>query len=74
MKFDSYAIEKLLALSDDELWATLKSIASMNGISLPSSAPSNAEMQKLRNIFRGGDGMSLEKAREIVEGYKKGSK
>lgn len=74
MNFDSHAMEKLLALSDEELWATLKSIASMNGISLPSGAPSSAEMQKLRGIFKGGEGLSLEKAREIVEEYKKGSK
>jgi hypothetical protein len=74
MNFDSRATEKLLSLSDAELWATLKSIASMNGISLPSTAPSPAEMQKLRGIFKGGEGLSLEKAREIVEEYKKGSK
>lgn len=72
MNFDSGAIEKLLTLSDTELWTTLKSIASMNGVTLPSAPPSAAEMQKLRGIFKGGEGLSLEKAQEIVNEYKKG--
>lgn len=74
MNFDSTATERLLTLSDADLWSTLKSIASMNGISLPAATPSHDEMQRLRGVFRGGNGLSLEKAREIVEKYKKDSK
>ena len=72
MNFESGAIDKLLTLSDTELWTTLKGIASMNGVTLPATPPSPAEMQKLRGIFKGGKGLSLEKAQEIVNEYKKG--
>ena len=71
MNFDSSAIEKLLTLSDSELWTTLRTLASMNNVSLPSTTPSVQEMQKLRALFKNGGGLSAEKAKEIINNYKR---
>ena len=70
MNFDPATLEKLLALSDAELWDAIKNVAAMNGITLPSSAPSASDMRTLRGLLKGGKGMSLEAAREIIGQYK----
>ncbi|MBO5756004.1 MAG: hypothetical protein J6R89_08120 [Clostridia bacterium] len=74
MHLDPAKMERLLALSDTELWATLRGIAAANGLSLPASTPSHDEMKKLRALFGGNAELSLEQARSIIDGYKNNHK
>ncbi len=74
MQFDPAALGALLALPDVQLWETVKTIARANGITLPAATPPPAEMQKLRSIFSSGEGLTPEKAKRIIDDYKKGIK
>ena len=71
MNFDPAKMQQLLTLSDSELWAVLRSIASAKGISLPTETPNAQEMQRLRALFQSGQSMSPEHAGRIVDAYKK---
>ena len=74
MQIDPATLGALLALPDAQLWETVKEIARAGGITLPAATPSPSEMQKLRSIFADGEGLSPEKAKKIIEDYKKGTK
>ena len=70
MNFDPTKMKQILTLSDGELWAVLRSIATANGVSLPAASPSAEEMKRLRSLLEGGHSISPEQAKSIVDAYK----
>ena len=74
MHFDPTKMERLLSLSDAELWSALRGMAAANGLSLPVSTPSPQEMKNLRTVFSGSTDLSMEQARSIIDAYKNGKR
>ena len=64
-------LERLLAESDGRLWETVRRVGVMNNVTLPSTPPPKAEMEKLRSILRTGS-PSYEDALGILARYKEG--
>ena len=74
MKIDKERIKALCALPDDELWAQIVSMGAEHGFSLPSTAPSHADMQRLREAVNGGTKINLGAALRIIDSYRKGTR
>lgn len=74
MKIDKERIKAMCALPDGELWAQIVSMGAEHGFSLPSTTPSHADMQKLREAVNGGSKMNLGAALKIIDSYRKSVK
>lgn len=74
MRIDKERIKTMCALPDDELWAQIVSIGAQNGFTLPSTVPSHADMQRLRDAVNGGTKINLAAALKIIDGYRKSAK
>ena len=53
MKFDPKAMQSLLALDDEALWAKICTVASASGIQLARSTPPASEIAKIRAALGG---------------------
>lgn len=71
MQFDYNMLQSLLALSDDQLWQAICSIARQSGVVLPQSAPPSAELKRLRNALNNTQNPNINEALQIVNKYKK---
>ncbi len=71
MQFDSDALHKLLAHSDEELWMVIRQIAKANGISIAEAPPPKAEMAKLRELLSGAGGTDYQSALSMLAAYRK---
>jgi hypothetical protein len=71
MKIDKNKLAALAALSDEELWKTIRSIGEKNGFSLPEKAPGSSELQKLRSAMTDADRMNTVAALKLLNKYRK---
>lgn len=74
MKLNKEQLDKIAALSDEELWGEVRGIASKHGFTLPERTPGKSEMQKLRGAISGGAKLNLAEAVRILNEYKRGTK
>ena len=74
MKLDPEMIRQLRAMSDSELWSTVRGIASSRGFTLPEAVPPHETMVSLRNTLSGADKLDLGTAVRILTQYRKSSK
>ena len=51
MKLDRRKIKEIASLDDNELWNTIKEMASKQGLVLPEKTPHHNELEKLRVIM-----------------------
>ncbi len=71
MQFDYNMLQKLVSLSDEQLWQTIRAIASQNGVSLPLGAPPSSELSRLREAMSSTKSPDIAQAMDIVNQYKK---
>ena len=71
MKIDKNKLAALAALSDEELWKTIRQIGDKNGFPLPEKAPSGSELAKLRSAMTEADRMSTVAAMKLLNKYRK---
>ena len=74
MNLDKSKLEALAALSDDQLWSEIKSIAASHGFSLPDAKPTGGELEKLRGALTDTEKLNLSGAIRILNNYKRGKK
>ena len=70
MQFDPTIMQQLLAQSDGQLWETIRRIAAMNNIHLPSAPPSPEDLNRLRGAMRGSSQADFQKAMHILQEYR----
>ena len=70
MQFDYNMLRSLMSLSDEQLWLTILTIASQNGVSLPKAPPPAAELSRLRSALGSTQNPNINEAMRIVEQYK----
>ena len=71
MKIDREKIKAMAALSDRELWLTIRGIASQHGFNLPEKTPSHEELMKVREAMT-AEKLNLSGALKIINGLRKG--
>ena len=71
MKIDRAKLAELCALSDEELWQTVRGIAAQHGLSLPESTPSGDDMARMRAAVSGTK-LNLSEAAKIINEYRRG--
>ena len=71
MQFDYNMLRSLLSLSDEQLWQTIHSIATQNGVKLPKNPPPAAELSRLRAALGSTQNPNVHEALQIVNQYKK---
>ncbi len=71
MKYDSEKIKRLAALSDEALWGEIRTMLSGYGIHLSDRVPSHEDMQRLRDAFTLGEGISPMEAARFIGEYKR---
>ena len=69
MQLDKSAIDKLLLLDDNGLWAVIKMIASQSGITLLQKAEPN-EIAAIRNALGGASDSDIAAAAELLRKFK----
>jgi len=74
MKIDKTKLDAMLKLSDDELWAEIRSVASSKGIKMPEKTPSDTELKKVRSALADADKLNLPTAMRLVNELKRGEK
>lgn len=74
MKIDKTKLDAMLALSDDELWNEIRSVAKSKGINMPDKTPSNSELTKVRSALAEADKLSLPSAMRLINELKRGDK
>lgn len=70
MKIDPQLIQTLLAMPDDQLWATVRAFASTKKITLSKETPPKETMQALRGAFGNADKFDLGQAVKILSSYR----
>ena len=70
MKFDPRAMQALLLLDDDALWAKIRGVAAASGITLTSTTPPAAELAKLRTALGGCGQADIASALETIARFK----
>ncbi len=70
MKFDPRAMEALLRLDDRSLWEKIGAIAAASGISLSKNPPTHEELERLREMMRGGGGGNVAEAMATIARYR----
>ncbi|MBQ4324156.1 MAG: hypothetical protein IJC29_00030 [Clostridia bacterium] len=70
MKIDAKMIAALMTLPDDQLWATIRAVASSKGIALTETPPPKATMDSLRGAFSGADKFDVGQAIKILSSYR----
>ena len=69
MQLDKNAIDKLLLLDDNGLWAVIRMIASQSGISLPQKAE-KSEISQIRQALGGASEADIAAAAELLKKFK----
>ena len=72
MNIDKSKLEALSSLSDEALWAQIRSLAQANGIKLPNGTPPHEELERLREICRDQTKLNMLQAMRIVNSFKRG--
>ncbi len=71
MQFDPNMMKAFLALDDNTLWQTVRTIAKSNGIDLPEGQPPAAELARLRQTLSGKGSADVGEALRIVKEAKR---
>ena len=71
MKIDKEKLDRLVGMSDSELWGEIRKIAKGHGFTLPEKTPDSAEMSKIRGAISGGAKLKLGEAVRILNEYKR---
>lgn len=71
MQFDPSIAEKLLNLSDEKLWQTVRKIAMFQGIKLAEELPKENDMSKLRDAVTGITQSDMAGAEKLLAEWKK---
>ena len=71
MQFDYNMLSKLVSLPDEQLWQTIRIVASQNGIALPNGMPPASELARLRQALSSTQNPNVAEAMDIVNQYKK---
>ncbi len=69
MQLDKNAIDKLLLLDDNGLWAVIRTIAAQSGIDLPRSA-APADITAIRQALGGASDADIAAAAELLSRFK----
>ena len=69
LKIDRERLDKMLALSDDELWGEIRSICDRVKLSVPKETPPHEKLESLREIARSGR-LSFSDAMRMLKDYK----
>lgn len=72
MRFDPHALQALLALDDDALWAKIRAVASASGIQLAKETPSSADMARIRSAFGGYGQNDVAAALDTIARFRQG--
>jgi hypothetical protein len=74
MRIDRDKLQKLLAMSDEELWRTVCAIGNDHGLDLPKAPPPKEDMARLRGAIDGNAGINVGEAIRVVKSYKRSEK
>ena len=66
MEIRPEVLERLLSEDDGRLWETIRRVAVMNNITLPTVPPPHSDMEKLRALLRSG-ALGYEDAMRILQ-------
>ena len=69
MQLDKNAIDKLLLLDDNGLWAVIRMIASQSGVNLPQKAD-QGEISQIRQALGGASETDIAAAAELLKKFK----
>lgn len=71
MKLDRQRLEELAALPDEKLWEEVRRMVGEKGIRLGATAPSHADMLRLREVFLAGAPLSMIDGAKLISEYKR---
>ncbi|MBR5453169.1 MAG: hypothetical protein IKV54_03740 [Clostridia bacterium] len=71
MEINQSTVNKMLAMSDADLWRSIRLIASTSGIKLDNGPAPEAEMEKIRTALSSVTGSEVSEALKILSKYKK---
>ncbi len=72
MNFDPTAMKRLMSLDDRALWEQICTIARGAGITLSSTPPPHAELEKLRQMMGGCGQADVATAMQTIARYREG--
>lgn len=70
MNIDKNLLDKLAAMDDDSLAASIRAIAAASGIDLAGVSFDKSRLDALRTAMRGATDEDLARAKEILKGYR----
>ena len=70
MNIDKNLLESLAAMDDDSLAASIRAIAAASGVDLSGVSFDKSKLNALRTAMRGATDEDLERAKEILKGYR----
>ena len=70
MKLDEQKIRELSAMSDDELWRTIRDMLAQHGMHLPDKQPTHEDMMRLRAAFQGAKGIRPLEGMRLMNEYR----
>ena len=71
MEINQSSRERMIAMSDEDLWRAIRLIASTSGIKLDNSPAPAAEMAKIRGALSSATSEDVRAAFDILAKYKK---
>ena len=71
MEINQSTVNKMLAMSDADLWRSIRLIASTSGIKLDNGPAPEAEMEKIKTALSSVTGSEVSEALKILSKYKK---
>lgn len=71
MRINKEELARIAALSDEELWRTVVTMASSYGFKLPEKTPEHSELEKLRATLNGSK-LNVSEAVRLLNNYKRG--
>ena len=70
LKIDKEKLEKMLSMTDDELWREIRVICERVRIAVPTQTPPHEKLEELRAVARGGK-ISFSEAMRMLADYKR---
>ena len=70
MNIDKNLLDKLAAMDDDSLAASIRAIAAARGVDLSGANFDKSRLDALRTAMRGASDEDIARAKEILKGYR----
>ncbi len=67
MQFDPKTLSAILSQDNDTLWQTIRRVAAEGGIALPPGKPSDADLDRLRQVLAGKGASDVGEAMRIFK-------